>query len=403
MAERLEPPPTYRELASVFLRISLLGFGGPNAHLALMLDEVVEKRRWIDREHFLHLLGLTNLLPGPNSSEVAIHVGYTQRGWKGALVTGLTFMAPTFVFVVLLSSLYFRYGTLPAVDGVFWGLKPVVIAIILGAGWKLAKAAITDGKLLTLALGGVLVAVFLDAWEVVAMAVGGAIAWVLYRKPVKRENAHPGGTDPDAAGPREPPQDFTHDRPMMLALPIGAVALGTGELWRLLWLTLWTGSVLFGGGYMLVALLEPYVVGQYGWLTSQQFLDGIALTQSVPGPIVMLVAFVGYGVAGLPGAAIATFGIYLPSFAAVLAVAPFLERWRRVDWIRAVLKGVNAVVAGAILGVALTLIPAAVPDVWAGLLLVIAGVAVFRFGIGPIWLVLAGLAAGLIRALLVGW
>jgi chromate transporter len=142
-------------------------------------------------------------------------------------------------------------------------------------------------------------------------------------------------------------------------------------------------------------------VDQYGWLTAEQFLDGIALTQAVPGPIVTLVAFVGYGVAGLPGAAVATFGIYLPSFAAVLLVAPLLERWRHVDWVRAVLKGVNAVVAGAILGVAFALVPPAVPDLWTGLLFAGALLAVFRFGVGALWLVLAGLVAGLLRSRLV--
>lgn len=402
MAERSGGPrPTHGELARVFLRISLLGFGGPNAHLALMLDEVVEKRRWLTREHFLHLIGLTNLLPGPNSSEVAIHVGYTQRGWRGALVTGLSFLAPTFVFVVLLSSLYFRYGALPAVEGVFWGLKPVIVAIILGAGWKLGRTAVTDGKLLALALGGLGAALFLSRWEVVAMAAGGAVAWFLYREEPAGP-APPGDADTGAVVPPEPPPEPPPERrPALALLPVGALALGAGELGRLLWLTLWTGTVLFGGGYMLVALLQPYVVEQYGWLTSRQFLDGIALTQAVPGPIVTLVAFVGYGVAGLPGAAVATFGIYLPSFVAVLAVAPFLERWRHVDWVRAVLKGVNAVVAGAILGVALTLVPPAVPDLWAGLLLAAALVAVFRFGVGALWLVLAGLAVGVLRFVLV--
>lgn len=391
-------PPGYGELFRVFLRISLLGFGGPNAHLALMLDEVVERRRWITREHFLHLIGVTNLLPGPNSSEVVIHIGYTQRGWKGALVTGLTFLAPTFVFVVLLSFLYFRYGSLPAVEGIFWGLKPVIVAIILGAGWKLGRAAVTDTKLFALALGGVAVAIFLDAWQVVAMVLGGAIAWFLYRE----EEPPPSG-DADVGAvvpPKWPSEASPGRRASLLFLPFSAVVLGIGELGRLLALMLGTGAVLFGGGYMLVALLEPYVVDGYGWLTARQFLDGIALTQAVPGPISTLSAFVGYAVAGVPGAAVATFGIYLPSFAAVLAVAPYLDRWRQVTWVRAALKGVNAVVAGAIFGVALTLMPPAIPDALAGLLFAAALVAVFRFGVGAIWLVLGGLAAGLLQLLL---
>lgn len=277
--------PGYVELARVFLRISLLGFGGPNAHIALMLDEVVERRRWVSR-------------------------------------------------------LYFRYGSLPAVEGLFWGLKPFIVAIVLGAGWKLGKSAITDANLLMLAAMGAAVAIWLGGFEVLAILVGGVVGWLLYRR--SGLAAGSAGRKPVAPKP-----------PLVGAAPLNALAFvpmlaaGGGELTRLLLLTLWTGSVLFGGGYMLVALLEPYVVAQYGWLTQAQFLDGIAITQSAPGPIVMLVTFIGYSVAGVAGAAVATAGIYaLPSFLAVFTVAPHLAKWRGLPSLRAALKGVNAVVTG---------------------------------------------------------
>ncbi len=163
-----------------------------------------------------------------------------------------------------------------------------------------------------------------------------------------------------------------------------------------------TGSVLFGGGYMLVALLEPRVVEEYRWLNPVQFLDGLALTQAVPGPIVMFVAFIGYAVAGVLGAAVATVGIYLPSFAAVFGVAPLLERWRGIRWVQAALKGVNAVAGGAILGAALALVPSAIPDAGAAVIMLMAVALEWRFGIGVIWLILAGLAAGLVRFLVAG-
>jgi chromate transporter len=393
--------PGYSELAGVFLRLSILGFGGPNAHLALMLDDIVERRRWISREQFLHAIGLTNLLPGPNSSEVAIHIGYTQRGWRGGLVAGVAFVAPTFVLVVLLSAVYFRYARVPALEGMLWGLKPAIVAIVLGAGWKLGRAAVTDVLLACLSLGGVLVAVFLDRWEVAAMAAGGIVAGLIYsrRTPLASasnapvSSAHPAGQG-HAGESRAPSVESA-----VLLLPVAVTMASVGELGRLLWLTLWAGSVLFGGGYMLVALIEPYVVDTYGWLTNEQFVEGIAVTQAVPGPIVTLVAFVGYGVAGLPGAAIATVGVYLPSFAAVFMAAPLLDRWRHVDWVKAALKGVNAVVAGAIGGVALTMVPPSVPDAWAAALLAAAVLATFAFRIGATWLVLAGLVAGLLRSL----
>jgi chromate transporter len=167
--------PTVAVLVREFLRISLLGFGGPNAHLALMLDAVVERRRWIDREHFLHLVAMTNLLPGPNSSEVAIHVGYTQRGWRGAIATGAAFLGPTFVLMLILSYLYFRYGMLPGVQPVFWALKPVIVAVIAVAGWRLGRSAVSDSPLLLLAIAGAAVALGPGRWQLGAMAVGAAV------------------------------------------------------------------------------------------------------------------------------------------------------------------------------------------------------------------------------------
>ena len=396
--------PTYGELARVFTRLSLLGFGGPNAHLALMLDEIVEKRGWVTREHFMHIMAITNLLPGPNSSEVAIHIGYTQRGWRGGLVTGVAFFTPTFFIVVALSAVYFRFGAVPVVEEIFWALGPVVVAIILVAGWKLARVAVTDGKLLALAVMGTATTLLLGRWEVVAMAIGGLIGWWLYRAGPSAGGAGPaplpssaepppGETSPRSRtkAPRQPPSAM---RSSPLLIPIAATAVGVGELGRLFALMAWSGSVLFGGGYMLIPLLRPYVVDRYGWLTSAQFVDGIAVSQVVPGPIVTFAAFVGFAVAGVGGAAIAMAGIYLPSFAAVFGVAPFLDRWRSIAGVHAALKGVNAVAAGAILGAALALIRVARPDLLALAILLTALVAQLRFGIAAAWLIVAGLAAG---------
>lgn len=372
------------ELARVFLRISLLGFGGPNAHIALMLDEVVERRRWLGRERFLELVAVTNLLPGPNSSEVAIHVGHTQRGVRGGLVSGLAFVLPTFAMVVGLSALYFRYGKMPAVGTILTVLNPLIVAIIIAAAWKLGRASVKDVGTSALAIAGVVTALFASGAEVAAMVVGGIVGWLLYGRAT--------GGDAPLSGRR------------LDALVIWPLLVNPNpvELGRLLWVTLWTGSVLFGGGYMLVALFEPIVVAQQGWLSSAQFMDGIALTQAVPGPIVMLAAFVGYAVAGVGGAAIATFGIYLPSFAAVFVAAPLLERLRTRTTVQAVLRGVNAVVCGAILGAGLRLGMLAVPDWSTGLLLASGLVAQIRFGVGPAWLVLAGLTIGIARYFLLG-
>ena len=343
---RQKLPPSLFDLFRVYLKISLLGFGGPSAHLALMLDEVVERRGWITREHFLHLVGVTNLLPGPNSSEVAIHVGYTQRGRVGAITTGLAFILPAFFIVLGLSWLYFRYGTLPGVAGVLWGIRPAVLAVIVGAGVRLGRAAVHDGLGGLLAVAGAGVALAAGGWEVATMVSGGALTWARWRRK-------------EGSGVARPKDGGLPRLALLPLVPIAGASLGT--LGMVFVTHLWIGSVLFGGGYVLVALLEPLAVGRYGWLTSGAFLDGVALTHAIPGPISTLTTFVGYSAGGVPGAVLATVGLYLPSFAAVMLIAPHLERVRGLAPFKAALDGVSAVVAGAIVGVAAGPVPTGGP------------------------------------------
>jgi chromate transporter len=369
-------PPSLFRLLAVYLKISLLGFGGPNAHLALMLDEVVERRRWLTREHFLHLVAVTNLLPGPNSSEVAIHVGYTQRGWRGALVTGLAFLVPTFLIVLGLSWLYFRLGALPRAGNLLWGIKPAVLAVIVWAAVRLGRTAVRDATTGALAVVGGVVSWIAGGWEVAAMVAGGLLTWLRWRA---RSGAPP------------PPRGSL----LLALLPVTLPPLGT--LATVFLTHLWIGSVLFGGGYVLVALLQPFAVERFGWVTAAQFLDGVAITQAIPGPISTLTTFVGYAAAGVPGAVLATAGLYIPSFVAVLAVAPHVARLREAPGIKAALDGVSAVVTGAIVGVAVGLFAAAVADVVAGLLFVAALVVLARFGVAAGWVVAGGLVVGVVR------
>jgi chromate transporter len=221
-------PPSLFELLRVYLKISLLGFGGPNAHLALMLDEVVERRRWITREHFLHLVGVTNLLPGPNSSEVAIHVGYTQRGWRGALVTGLAFLVPTFCIVLGLSWLYFRFGGLPSAADVLWGIKPAVLAVIVWAAVRLGRTAVRDGLTVVLAMVGAVVASVAGGWEVAAMAAGALVTWLRWRA---REGAPPPGPTAGATsfgGPRRSRSSRSAGRRSARSRPSSSRTCGSG-------------------------------------------------------------------------------------------------------------------------------------------------------------------------------
>lgn len=353
-----------------------------------MLDEVVERRGWITREHFLQLTGMANLLPGPNSSEVAIHLGYIQRGWPGALATGLAFLLPTFFIVLGLSWLYFTYGALPRVEGMLWGIKPAVLAVIVWAGLRLGRTAMRDVLTTLLAVMGAAVAGLAGGWEVAAIAGGGAATWVWWRL---------------RTGPRPETHSARGDGgrlALVPVLPLAGASLGTfGTLATVFLIHLWVGSVLFGGGYVLVALLAPLAVDRYGWLSQAAFLDGVAITQAVPGPISTLTAFVGYAAAGVPGAFLATAGLYLPAFAAVLLVAPHLERVRGHSAVKAALDGVSAVVAGAIVGVAIGLFPSAVPDPLSGAVFVLALAVLAVRGLASGWIVLGGLAAGLLRAL----
>lgn len=374
------PTPSHGALVRTFLKISLLGFGGPNAHLALMLDEVADRRRWLSRERFLEIMALTNLLPGPNSSEVAIHVGYTQRGWTGALATGLTFLLPTFVMVTALSAAYFRFGALPQVEAVFWGLQPVIVAVVLSAGWKIGRAGVETPLQGMLAGAGAAVSMVSGRAVILAMLVGGIIT-----------SAQGGRREEPEPGPR------TEDRTGWLLAPVVAIGGALGTLGSVFLTHLWIGSVLFGGGYVLVALLEPWAVDRYGWLTGPQFLDGVALTQAVPGPISTLSAFVGYAAAGVPGAVLGTAGIYLPAFVSVLFVAPRLDRLRELEAVRRALAGVVAVVAGAVVGVGVSLAGAGVRDGWsAGVAFVALALAV-RWKVPALWLVAGGLVIGLVR------
>jgi chromate transporter len=388
------PAPSLLDLVRTYLKISLLGFGGPNAHLALMLDEVVERRRWLSRERFLEIMALTNLLPGPNSSEVAIHVGYTQRGWPGALATGLTFLLPTFVMVTALSALYFEYGTLPQIEGVFWGLQPVIVAIVLSAGWKIGRAGVKNRLQGLLALVGAAVSLVSGQAIIAAMIAGGLIMlWIR-----RADRLAPGGSGGRSG--RTTSSGGSGRRAAWLVLPQAVAGLSLGTLGTVFLTHLWIGSVLFGGGYVLVALLQPYAVDQYGWLTSPQFLDGVALTQAVPGPISTLSAFVGYAAAGVPGAMLGTLGIYLPAFISVLVVAPRLERLREIVAVRHALEGVVAVAAGAVVGVGMSLVVAGVRDVPAAALMVVAlSLALWR-KTPALWLVAGGLGAGVLRILL---
>lgn len=371
----LEQRYRLKELAQVFFKLGMIAFGGPAAHIAMMDDEVVKRRQWFDRERLLDLIGVTNLLPGPNSTELAIHIGYERAGWKGLFVAGTCFILPAMVMVWILAAVYDQYRALPEVGWLLYGIKPVVMAIILQALVKLGKKAIKDTPT-GLAAVGVIVGYFFGFNEILLLIGAGLAvmvienlrsnlqtgAWLL---PVSGLVAQAGGAAPAAVEPSP----------------------GWAQIF---WLFLKIGSVLYGSGYVLLAFLQRDLVERYQWLTSQELLDAIAIGQFTPGPVFTTATFVGYLVGGNGGAIAATIGIFLPAFLLVGIVNPWVDTLRRSRWFGPCLNGVNAASLGLMGAVTYTLGREAIVD-WLTLgLVVVSAIAVFRFKVNSAWIVLAG-------------
>ncbi|MEA5620485.1 chromate efflux transporter [Cronbergia sp. UHCC 0137] len=370
-----------KELAKLFLKLGIIGFGGPVAHIAMMEDEVVKRRQWLTREHFLDLLGATNLIPGPNSTEMAIHVGYIYAGWLGLIVSGVCFILPAVIITGVFAWIYVNYGTLPQVAPLLYGIKPAVLAIIISALWGLAKKALKTRQLLLIALAVVILTLFGKLNEVIALLLGGLLG-MLWLCRGNQSN-------------------------FVIAALITGTVINTSvttlsvPLWQLGWFFLKVGSVLFGSGYVLVAFLQGGLVQEYGWLTQQQLLDAIAIGQFTPGPLLSTATFIGYIIAGVPGSIVATLGIFLPSFFFVAALNPLIPRLRASAWTRAFLDAVNAsavalmVVTTIQLGIA-TLILAQVPyvDFLSLAIALFSTILALRFRINAAWLILGSALIG---------
>jgi chromate transporter len=380
------------ELARLFLKLGTIAFGGPAAHIAMMEEEVVRRRRWLDHERFLDLLGATNLIPGPNSTEMAIHIGLVRAGWRGLVVAGSCFILPAMLIVWILASLYVRYGSLPEATFLLYGIKPVIIAIVVQALWGLGKSAV-KGPLTALIGAAVLVLFFLGTNEIFLLFAAGFVAMAV-------ENLW---------------RRWKQGTRALIALPIlfsmffgsvdasSAIAMTPVVPVSLLKLTLFflkIGSVLFGSGYVLLAFLRADLVDRWHWLTDQQLLDAIAIGQFTPGPVFTTATFVGYVVAGSSGAILATIGIFLPAFVFVLISSPFIPKLRSSPWASGFLDGVNVASLGLMAAVTWQLGRAAVIDWFTAVLALISAVLVFRLKINSAWLVLGGGIIGLVSKLL---
>lgn len=376
--------PRLAEVAGLMLRLGATAFGGPAAHIALLHDETVRRRGWLTDAQFLDLLGATNLIPGPNSTEMAIHLGHQRAGVRGLIVAGVCFILPAALIVGLLAWAYVSWGTTPAVAWLLYGIKPVIIALLVQALWSLGGKALSG--VATALVGASAAALYLaGANELALLAAGGALLW-LFRG---RRN----GTGLAALGPLA-----------WGGLPAGVAAgaaAGSGYGLGALFLTfLKIGSVLYGSGYVLLAFLRSSFVEGQAWLTETQLLDAVSIGQVTPGPVFTTATFVGYLLEGVPGAVLATLGIFLPSFIFVALTARWIPRLRASLSFSAVLDGVNAASLGLMAAVTLQLGRAALVDPLT-VALAAAAVLVLRYTkLNSTWLIAGGALAGGLRALL---
>jgi chromate transporter len=368
------------ELAKLFLRVGATAFGGPAAHVAMMHDEVVSRRRWMDEQEFLDLFGATNLIPGPNSTEMAIHVGLSRARWRGLVVAGVSFILPAMLVVLALAWAYVRYGRTTAGEGLLYGIGPVVIAIVAQALLQLGRTAGKRSPLLGLVGVGSL-ALYLLGMNELALLFGAGLVVLLIR-----------GTA------RLRPEVSRSIVPLLgvAALPVAALGeRASVELGRLFLLFLKFGAVIYGSGYVLFAFLRGDLVERLGWLTQQQLVDALAVGQLTPGPVFTTATFIGYLLGGVGGAMLATLGIFLPGFVFVAGLHPLVRLMRRSTWTADLLDGVNAAAVGLMAGVSWQLGREAIVDLPTGLIALGAAGVLLRFKLNSGWLVLAGAAVGL--------
>lgn len=366
------------EVAQVFLKLGTIAFGGPAAHIGMMRDEVVRRRQWLSDQEFLDLLGAAHLIPGPNSTEMTILLGAKRAGWRGLVIGGACFILPAMLIVTIFGWLYVNYGSLPQMEWLLYGVKPVMVAIIAQAVWELSKHAVKGP--LTLAVGAIAFLLYaLGVAEIPLLIAGGLVVMLIQNR--SRLHWRGGAAALFLGG------SFG---------PIAQAAATPFSYGQLFWSFFKIGAVLYGSGYVLIAFMQTEFVQKLGWLTNQQLLDAIVVGQITPGPLFTSATFVGYLLGGVPGAIIATIGIFLPAFILVAIVRPFVLRLRRSPWFGALLDGVNVVSLALILGVTVGLGRASLIDPLTIAIAILALLILLRFRINSTWLVLGGALIGLL-------
>ncbi len=380
----------WREVVSGFLKIGAMSYGGP-AIMGLMQTEFQEKRGWLSKERFLEGLAIVTLLPGAGATQLGIFLGHARAGWWGGLLAGLCFVLPAFFIMLMLTLVYSEYGAVPVVRDVFYGLAPVVVGIFIVAVYRLGRTAVGDSQQAMLAIGAALLAALSPIGIVATLLLAGCLGVMIY-----------------------------HRRRAGLAAAVVLIAIyaavrwsggvfelsalvpdqnGTASIGDIALFFFGVGAFSFGGGLSMLAFMQEQVVNQLHWLTAREFLDGLALGQLTPGPILMVAAFVGYKLAGIAGALAAAAAIFLPSFLLMLALLPWLARIKQWQWMRAALKGIVPAVIGVLVVALGGMLPAAATDAFTALIVIATVVALHVWRVGPLPPMFAGAAAGVLARL----
>jgi chromate transporter len=386
-----EQPARLRDLARVFLKIGAMSYGGP-AIMGIMQNEIQERRRWLGKERFVEGLSIVNMLPGPGATQLAIFIGHTKGGLAGGIVAGICFIIPAFAIMLLLASAYAAFGALPALRNAFYGIGPVVVGIFAVAIYRLAKGTIKDRLQIPIAVSAVGLVLFSPFGLAVILLAAGCAGVTLFHS--WRTGLAALLILALAAAGAYAAEGFIVGSALPVAGPGPQSVAGPATLWDVSAFFFKVGTFTFGGGLSMLAFMQEQVVGQFGWLTPQEFVDGLALGQLTPGPILMLAAFIGYKLFGALGAAVAAGAIFLPSFVMVLSILPLLRRMKDLQWLKAFMRGVAPAVIGA-LGVSVVqMAPHAAPDLFTWCLLGGTVTIALFSKFGPLPLMAGGAALG---------
>ena len=376
-----------KSLILTCLKIGLISFGAPTAHIAMMENEFVRKRKWISEDQFLDMLAAANLIPGPNASELAYHVGYVRAGLPGLALGGLAFILPAFLASAILGAIYVKYGALPFVGGLFYFVNPLVLAIVIDTTWRVGKSSLKGWEQF-LIFGLTIAASLVGGNETVILLSAGALGVLLHYWLKQKQ---------------QPPLALWSFVPLpllgLVPLFINALPILENRLVQIFLYFLKTGAVLFGSSMVLFGLIQNDVVNRFGWLTPHQLSDAITVGQITPGPVLSSTSFIGFLSGGWAGAALATLGVFLPGFILVAVTAPILMKLRESKVAQSFLKGVNASVVALILMVAINLGRTGLVDVWTILLFVVGLFVLLKFEVTPVYLVITGILLGVIKAI----